>query len=177
MQMIETRNNSNDNYNEANVKVSHIVVGSVTVPLYSILLFPSEFEGLIPIQTPFLSLQEANLGVFNNVKALYEKSYLSISNKLNFDYKIPQYKNDVFNNIKSSENIESEKLFEFLRKKLMYLKNRNNRMREYRVIGNDSEGQSIFLCRFINRQGTPLPECLNKYNKKEIHKTEYKGQN
>jgi len=33
MQMIEVRQNSSTNYNEANVKISHILVGSVTVPM------------------------------------------------------------------------------------------------------------------------------------------------
>lgn len=33
MQMIERRVQSSDNYNEANVKVSHILLGSATIPL------------------------------------------------------------------------------------------------------------------------------------------------
>lgn len=32
---------------------------------------------------------------------------------------MPKYKNDIFNYIKSSKNNQGEKLFEFLRKKLM----------------------------------------------------------
>jgi len=84
MQMIEDRQSSSNNYNEANVKISHILVGSVTVPLYSILLFPSELEGSIHIQSPLMNLQEWNMGNAA-VRYLFQKSYLSISNKLNFD--------------------------------------------------------------------------------------------
>jgi len=133
-------------------------------------------EGMIPLDIPLLNLEEYNNTPPVNeggypilpFKQLYKKSYLSLSSKLKHEYKLPVYKNDTFNNIELSSKREGEKLFEFLRKKLNNLHRVFGRMKEYRVVGNDAQGQSVFLCRFINKKGTDLPNYLKAFNKKEL---------